>query len=1103
MYAIIEALFGRARTVILTFFAIMILGVLSYVGIPKSNNPDIKIPIIYVSLHMEGISPADSERMLVMPIENSLQSLPGIKSMKSSAYEGGGNITLEFDAGFDPDNAYDDVKEKVDAAKQDLPDGADDPSVFEVATDKQPVLSIVLSGDLTNTQLIKIAEKLQDKLEARNEILEANIIGNRQEVLEIIIDPILLENYNLNPTVIAGIFKNYNQLVAAGIQETSNGRFSIKLPGLLTTAEDVLNMPIITDGNAQVRIRDIATLRPAYKERSTYARFNNKESVIIEIVKRTGENILATTQIARTITSEAQKVLPAALKVDYISDQSAEVETIIGDLQNSIMLSTILVMIVVVVAIGIRNGIMVGLAIPGAFLITFLNLYVWDYTVNVIVLFSLILSVGMLVDATVVVIEYADRCRTAGMRALESYLTAIKAMMWPLISSNATTLSAFIPLLFFPGIPGEFMRFLPLTLIMTLSASLLMALVFIPILALHFTAVVRLLTTALAFAMPFAIAKNIVLKTQEMPVQMVAGIVVGIIGVCAYRKWLINRWVPYDTDETTQPTQDIKVEEVHDDLPRDLNIIKGLQGLYVRFLNMAIVRPYVVIFTIVGLMIASVVTFVANSSGVEFFPSAEPRSITVNIRGQGNMSVYEKDAIVRKVEKRILQLAYEKQDIRNLYTVSGHVGGKSGDKIGYVRMDLKDWDKRRKSADIQKEIIAFADEFPGVYVEPEVLRQGPGPSGNKPIAIEIKSPSREDAKDAARILLNHLTTKSDSGAINITSDVNSPGIDWRLNLNRQEASKYDINVATLGTFLKFATGGVKLDSYRPDGKSDEIDIIARFPESYRNLEQIDNLRISSNDGGIPISNFVTREPVAKTSVIKRSGTVPFYSIKGDVLDGVSVANSIEVIRTELETLTLPNNVTIDFQGENREQNEAEAFLTKAFFIAVGTMFMILLIQFNSFFQTGLVLSTVVMSFTGIFWGLSILGEPFGILLSGIGIVSLAGIVVNNNIILLDTYNKLKAQDTDHHRVVLVTCAQRLRPVLLTTVTTVLGLLPMAFGLSFLFDERVIEVDSPSIQWWKQMSVTIASGLTFSTILTLIMTPTLLSLWHKRQMKKVQ
>ena len=1102
MYSIIDALFSRARTVILTFFAIAFLGGYSYIAIPKAHSPDIKIPVIYVSLHMDGISPSDSEKMLIIPMENSLRSLAGVKSMKSSAYEGGGNIILEFDAGFDPDNAYGDVKEKVDSAKSKLPKNADDPTISEVSTSNEPVISVVLSGDLTNAQLVGIAETLKDALEGRQEILSADIQGSRDDVLEITINPSLLESYNLDPTTIAATFKNYNQLIAAGIQENSTGRFSIKVPGLITNGEDVLNMPIITDGNAQIRIRDIATIRPTFKDRSSYARFNGKESVVLEVVKRTGENIVSSTAIVRAVTEEMRKSLPSELKVNYVNDRSEGVKTSLIDLQNSIIVSVILVMIIIVLAIGIRNGIMVGLSIPGAFLLTFLNLYTFGYTVNVVVLFALILSVGMLVDATVVVIEYADRCRQSGMRAIDSYLTAIKTMLWPLISSNATTLAAFIPLLFFPGIPGEFMRFLPLTLIITLSASLLMALVFIPILALYFTTVVRMLTTALAFALPYSIINNILTKMGMGTVAVLSAILLGGLMAFIYRQKFINKLFPYEKDERASNNNIIPdvVEEVHDDLPSDLNEISGFQGKYIRFLDRVVNKPRRVVLTITAVIGASVALFIATSNGVEFFPSSEPTRLTVNIRGEGNMSVYEKDAIVRKVEKRVMQLAAEKHDIKNLYTVSGHVGGKTGDKIGYIRIDLKEWDARRKAKKIQEDIQAFSSDFPGVYVEAFIQKDGPG-GGGKPVQIEIKSQSREKAKDAARILMAHLTNNTKSGVIDVTSDVNSPGIDWRLELDRQEASKYNINVATLGTFLKFATTGVKLDSYVPDSGTDEIDIVARFPSDYRTLEQIGNLRISSKDGGIPISNFISREPVAKTSIISRSQSIPYYSIKADVSQGESSSNATMIISKELETLKLPDGVTIDFQGQNREENEAEEFLSKAFFIAVGVMFIILLIQFNSFFQTGLILSTVVMSFGGIFWGLALLQAPFGILLTGIGIVALAGIVVNNNIILLDTYNKLKTQTNDHHRAVLVTCAQRLRPVLLTTVTTVLGLMPMALGVNFDFAGRAIEIDPPSIQWWKQMSVTIASGLTFSTVLTLVMTPTLLTWWHKRQIRK--
>lgn len=1115
MNSVIGVLFSRYRTVLLTFFAIVVLGTSSYMNIPKSNSPDITIPRIYVSLHMDGISPADAEQTLVIPMETSLRTLPNIKSIKGSSYEGGGNITIEFDAGFDADTAYNDVKEKVDRVT--LPDNANKPLIFEIATSDAPVLSIVLSGDLTNGQLIKIAEKLQENLESRQEILEANIIGSRTEILEIVIDPTLIENYNLNPTQIASVFKGYNQLVAAGVQEDKKGRFSIKVPGLINSADDVLNMPVLTDGNAQLRIRDIATIKPAFRERSSYARFNGDESVIIEIVKRTGENIVSTVKVAQYITEQAKESLPTGLKINYINDQSKGVRDILSDLQNTIMVAVILVMIIVVLAMGIRNGIMVGLAIPGAFLLTFLNLDIAGYTVNNIVLFALILSVGMVVDATVVIVEYADRCRMAGMRAVDSYISAVKTMMWPLISSSATTLAAFIPLLFFPGIAGEFMKFLPITLIIALSASLIMALVFIPILAVHFTTISRNIATIAVGVITGFTAQTIISTLVSAPTETspsadippnavqvdlgsvlapVLAIILAIWAVRVFRQKYLNALIPIDNQNILSEKNKTPVDEIHDDLPYDLSKISGIQGTYIRFLDSVINRPRLV-FTAIGvLMVASVSIYVMNSKGTEFFPTSEPESLTLNIRAEGNMSVYEKDAIVRQVENRVMQFAISNKDIKNLYTVAGHVGGKDGDKIGYIRIDLKSWDKRRKAEAIQNDLMKIADEFSGIYLETFIPQNGPS-GGGKPINIEVRSESRATSREASQILATHLETNTQSKVIDLTNNISKPGIDWQLSINRQEAFKYNINIATLGTFIKFATSGVKLDSYRPENRNTGLDIIARFPRDYRTLEQIENLRISSTDGGIPISNFVIKEPIPKTAILYRSNSTPYYSIKADVPQGESVANAITTIQNELKMLSLPKGATIDFQGQNRESNEAQTFLSKAFFIAIGSMFVILLIQFNSFFQTALVLSTVVMSFTGIFWGLTLLNEPFGIVLSGIGIVSLAGIVVNNNIILLDTYNKLNAPNADHHRVVLVTCAQRLRPVLLTTITTVLGLMPTAFGLNFDFATRIVELDPPSIQWWKQMSVTIASGLTFSTILTLVMTPTLLVWRYKR------
>ncbi|NVJ92066.1 MAG: efflux RND transporter permease subunit, partial [Methylocystaceae bacterium] len=480
----IEAALGHARTVLLTLALILIAGTVSYQNIPKESDPDINIPIIYVLATHDGISPEDAERLILRPLEQQLRTIEGIKEMRATGYEGGGNVTLEFEAGFDADQAMDDVREKVDLAKSDLPDETDDPTVHEVNLSLFPVLVVTIAGDVPERSLVKVARDLQDSIEAIPTVLEADIAGDRDEMVEIIIDPAKVELYGLTPSAAIGAVTGSNKLVAAGSQDTGQGRFAIKVPGLYETVFDIMEQPLKVEGDSVVKLGDIAEIRRTFKDPTSFARVNGKPAIAIEVSKRTGENIIETIERVRQVVTEEQQAWPDALKenlhVSFSQDRSNQIRTMLTDLQNNVLSAILLVMVVVVAALGLRTAGLVGISIPGSFLAGILVLSFMDMTLNIVVLFSLILAVGMLVDGAVVVTEYADRKMIEGLHRRSAYKLAAQRMAWPITASTATTLAAFLPLLFWPGVVGEFMKFMPITLIATLSASLFMALIFVP-----------------------------------------------------------------------------------------------------------------------------------------------------------------------------------------------------------------------------------------------------------------------------------------------------------------------------------------------------------------------------------------------------------------------------------------------------------------------------------------------------------------------------------------------------------------------------------------------------------------------------------------------
>ena len=480
MNAIIDAALQRSRAILLLLALVLVAGTVTYITIPKEADPDVAIPIIYVSIPHDGISPDDAERLLLRPMEKELRSIEGLKELRGQATEGLGTVTLEFEAGFDADQALTDVREKVDVAKAELPGDTEEPSVHEVNVALFPVIVVTLYGDVPERTLVAKARDIRDKLEALPGILEVDIAGDREDLLEVVIDPVRLEAYNQSAEELFQFVARNNQLVAAGALDSGRGRFSIKVPGLFENVYDVLDLPIKTAGERVVTFRDIGLARRTFKDPTGYARVNGQPAVALEVSKRIGTNIIDTIAEVRSLVDAEREAWPSSIRVSYSQDKSEDIRTMLKDLQNNVIAAVLLVMIVVVATLGWRSAGLVGVAIPGSFLAGIMVLGLTGLTINIVVLFSLIMAVGMLVDGAIVVTELADRKMAEGLARREAYALAARRMAWPITAATATTLAAFMPLLFWPGIVGEFMKYLPITLIATLAASLVIALIFVP-----------------------------------------------------------------------------------------------------------------------------------------------------------------------------------------------------------------------------------------------------------------------------------------------------------------------------------------------------------------------------------------------------------------------------------------------------------------------------------------------------------------------------------------------------------------------------------------------------------------------------------------------
>ncbi len=1030
MRALINAAFSRSRSVTLILLLVIGMGVVAYQNIPKEAEPDVNIPVIYVSMAYEGISPEDAERLLVRPMERELSSIEGINEIKGTATEGFASVLLEFDAGFDADRALDDVREGVDIARSELPQGAEEPRVNEVNVALFPVLTVALSGPVPERALIDAAEGLQDRIESLPGVLEADIGGNREELLEVAVDDRVMQTYDVSYADLFNLVSRNNRLIAAGALDTGAGRLSIKVPGVIENMEDVLSLPVKVADDRVVTFQDVASVRRTFKDPDEFARINGEPAITLEVSKRVGANIIEVNNQVRGIVEGIRAEWPEAMEVTYLQDRSEDIRTMLRDLQNNVLTAVVLVMIVVVAAMGWRPALLVGLAIPGAFLTGILAVHAMGYTMNIVVLFSLILVVGMLVDAAIVVVELAERRMTEGWSPVEAYRYGAQRMSWPIIAATVTTLAVFVPLLFWGGIVGQFMKYLPITVIVTLAASLAMALIFIPVLG----------------------------------------------------AWFARR-------DGTQGSHHRRIRIAESG---DLGELDGFSGGYVRFLQRALQMPGTVLLLMLAVVVATYIAYGRFGVGVEFFPSTEPDYARIQVQARGDLSVHEKDELVRAVESRLAGFDEVGYAYARTFADPTRTGGQSlaRDAIGIVQLDFVDWTQRRPAAEIIEDIRAAVADIPGIRVQITEQQQGPGQA--KPVELQVAGrPDRlESGVEALRTRMNEL-----GGFADVEDNRPLPGIEWSLRVDREKAARYGADVQLVGNAVQLVTNGVQIADYRPDDADDEVDIRVRFPVEDRSLDSLGQLRVPTRYGQVPISNFVEFVPAPKTGTLERINGERVLTINADVEAGRLVDERIQALRTSLADDPLPDGVMVQFKGEDEDQREAQSFLSTAFVVAIALMGIILVTQFNSLYQTLLVLSAIVLSSAGVLLGLMLTQRPFSIVMGGVGMIALAGIVVNNNIVLIDTYNALRDEGTPVPEAILRTAAQRLRPVLLTSVTTVLGLMPMVLKLNVDLVNRSIEFNAPSTQWWAQLSATIAGGLSFATVLTLILTPCLLMLGY--------
>ena len=1040
MTGIVEWAVRNTRLVLALIVVSIVTGVIAFMAIPKEADPDIPFPMLMVQVSYPGISPEDSERLLVKPLETNLRSIEGLKTLTARAYQGVAVIIMEFDVNFNKQKALEDVRAQVDATRARLPVDANPPLVQEFNSSLFPVITVGLSGNVPERTLLRLARDLSDDIKTIPSVLNADLSGDRPEQLEIVIDPAKLEAYGISQTEMFNAISQNNRLIAAGSLDTGHGSFAIKVPGVIENGEDVLNLPIRSTADATVTLKDVADVRRTFYDATGYARIGGQPSIAINVTKRIGANVIANNIKVREIVDKAAKSWPAGVHLSYMFDESTYIHNQLDSLTDSIVLAIVLVMIIVVAALGLRSGLLVGAAIPTSFLMAFFVLNGVGYTLNFMIMFALLLAVGILVDGAIIVVEYADRKMTEGHKPKQAFAEAALRMFWPVVSATATMIGAFLPMLLWPGIPGKFMSFFPITLIIVLSAALIVALIFMPVLG-------------------------------------------GMFGKAAHR------------DEEHERA--IEASETGDwrDIPGVTGWYAKLAERLTRYPGRSMLGALAMVVVVIGL----VYNF---GRGVEFFVETDADEATILVSARGNLSAGEKRDIVMGVEKLVAKV----DGIKSIYASTGgnnfgsnRDGGVPVDNIGRITVEFKDYRERRAGKLILAEITDKTAHLPGINVEVRAPQQGP-PTG-KDVMIDVSSDDFAELATVTAAVRRHMDGLRELQNVEDTRPL--PGIEWDLDINREMANRFGVSTQAIGTAVQLVTNGILVGKYRPDDSNDEVDIRVRYPASERGIHALDDLRVAvatplNGASMVPLSNFVTLKAAQQVNSIERVDAHRVYHVRANLDKKSGILPSAEVVKLKqwIAQQNFPHDVRVTFKGADEQQNESGAFLIEAMFLALFLIAIVLLAMFNSFYHAGLILMAVILAMIGALLGMVVMGQTFSLIMTGTGMLALAGIVVNHNIVLIDTFHRLLESGMDPVEAVIRSSAQRLRPVFLTTITAIGGLLPMMFAIEINFATRQVTIGGPNASMWIQLSTAIVFGLAFSKMITLGLVPAMLALPYR-------
>ncbi len=1087
-------------SVFILVFIITIMGISSYLSLPRESAPDIEIPLVIVSTPYFGVSPEDIESLITQPIEKEINAISEVKEITSSSFEGFSLIKVEFESGYNIDDALQKVREKVDKAESELPSDAEKPNIVEINFSEFPILTYNISGPQGLVKLKDIADDLKDEIENIEGILDVKIAGGLEREVQVNVDMDKLVHYNIRFDDIIQAIQNENRTIPGGSIDVNNSRFLVRVPGEFDKPFIIEDIIVKMKDGYPVYIKDLADVKYAFKERNTYSRLNEVECVTMNISKRSGANIIDIADQVKELIAEKEREAPKSVKFTLSVDQSQDIKRSVKNLENNIFSGLVLVLLVLFFFLGIRNATFVAIAIPLSMLMTFIILSVLGITLNMIVLFSLILALGMLVDNAIVIIENIYKFLEEGNDLITAAKLGSAEVAWPVTTSTLTTLMAFLPMLFWPGVVGDFMSFLPATLIITLGASLFVALVINPVFASRFMKLEKRGDKAETFMdkilqplnrvthffvdvqLPYVMDKYEKILTVSIGRERNAEASINKrnwIGILSVLIWIILTVAL------------LGIPQIPKFIVMLVSILLGFGALKI-FTNP---RLRVLSGSLL-LLITIIITYAQFDHGVEFFPQVDPPRVYINVEAPSGTNIDMSNHIASIIEKR-LEPTLE-TDVREYVANIGSSNnpfdaGTSTPNKSTITVQFVDFEDRAQSSMITtNEIREIIKNIAGAEIE--VKKQTMGPPVGPPINVEISGDDFNLLGSLADRV--KMEIKDIPGVVDMKDDYDSGKPEVRIIVDREKAALFSANTTKIANAVRSAINGTEASTYRIN--EDEYDITVRLGKNQRmNVDALRNMRIIYNNMkgktlGLPLSSVAKIEYGSGPGAIKRKDLKRVITVSANVKEGFNQNAALQKVKEKLKNFDLPQDYKISFTGQNKEQAKASAFLGRAFMIALFGIFLILVAQFNSLSQPLMIMAAVMISLIGVFIGLILFSLPFGVVMTGIGVISLAGVVVNNNIVLIDYINILRKRGIPVRDAVIRAGIRRFRPVTLTAITTVLGLIPLTFGFSFDFYTFTFESGGVDAAFWKSMGVAVIFGLLFGTVLTLVVVPAMYS-----------